>query len=309
MENKRLFNGIAHSLAALLIAILLSVCVLFGFYGCGGKEDELGTQDGQTTENGMSGDSETSTLPNIDIPENPDEPETPGETTDEEEKPTTPTEPEPPQVKTDTLVCSSVNGLSVRSGPGTSYTKLGSMDKGDMLSFISLSDGWYKVNYRNSVAYVSAAYLSEVSFAVGSQTVEKVIDEGKKLLGTPYVYGAQRYHYGSGNINSAFDINEFDCSSLMQYIFKIGADVNLNTTTRTQSTQGTAVDKSDIRRGDLLFFTNASRKDNVGVERIGHVALYLGDNYILHTASDFAVIEQISTQRWSYYICARRVVA
>ena len=44
-----------------------------------------------------------------------------------------------------------------------------------------------------------------------------------------------------------------------------------------------------------------------GVERIGHVALYLGDNYILHTASDYAVIEQISSTRWGYYIEARRV--
>ena len=56
-----------------------------------------------------------------------------------------------------------------------------------------------------------------------------------------------------------------------------------------------------------MFFTNATRKDKVGIERIGHVALYLGDNYILHTASDYAKIEQISQARWSYYITSRRV--
>lgn len=44
------------------------------------------------------------------------------------------------------------------------------------------------------------------------------------------------------------------------------------------------------------------------VERIGHVGIYLGKNYILHTASDYAVIEPISSFRWSYYILSKRVV-
>ena len=57
----------------------------------------------------------------------------------------------------------------------------------------------------------------------------------------------------------------------------------------------------------MIFFTNAQRYNKTGVERIGHVALYLGDNYILHTASDYAVIEQISAQRWRYYIETRRL--
>ena len=37
-----------------------------------------------------------------------------------------------------------------------------------------------------------------------------------------------------------------------------------------------------------------------------YIALYLGKNYILHTASDYAKIEQISAQRWKYYLSARR---
>ena len=80
----------------------------------------------------------------------------------------------------------------------------------------------------------------------------------------------------------------------------------LDVNTRTQVKQGVKV--SEIKRGDLMFFTNASRYYNTGLERIGHVALYLGGNYILHTASDYAKIEQISSTRWGYYICARRMV-
>ena len=93
----------------------------------------------------------------------------------------------------------------------------------------------------------------------------------------------------------------------MQFMFYKGANVLLNMNTRTQVSQGKAV-TDELKRGDLMFFTNASRKNNTGLERVGHVALYLGDNYILHTASDYAKIEQISSTRWSYYICARRMV-
>ena len=144
--------------------------------------------------------------------------------------------------------------------------------------------------------------------ASDNEDIERVIAEGAKLLGTPYVYGAVRLHDGKGKMLSGFSVNAFDCSSLMQYIFYKGADKLLQVNTRTQIYQGTTVSKSKLKRGDLIFFTNASRKNNSGIERVGHVAMYLGDNYILHTASDYAKIEQISTTRWSYYIQAQRMI-
>ncbi|MGN0805404.1 MAG: C40 family peptidase [Candidatus Coproplasma sp.] len=144
--------------------------------------------------------------------------------------------------------------------------------------------------------------------ASSDSLIEAVILEGGKCLGVPYVYGATRYLDENGKRISSFNSMQFDCSSLMQYIFKLGAGVNLKLNTRTQIYQGTTVKKSEIQRGDLLFFTNDARKNNVGIERVGHVALYLGDNYILHTSSDYARIEQISTKRWSYYIQAQRIL-
>ncbi len=116
-----------------------------------------------------------------------------------------------------------------------------------------------------------------------------------------------RYHDGDGKLLKNFTTSAFDCSSLMQYIFFTGAHVKLQLTTRTQIYQGKTVTKSQLKRGDLMFFTNESRKDKVGVERVGHVALYLGDNWILHTASDYAKIEQISAKRWSYFIQGQRI--
>ena len=65
--------------------------------------------------------------------------------------------------------------------------------------------------------------------------------------------------------------------------------------------------KNNVKTTEI-YFTNEERQYKTGVERVGHVAIYLGDNYILHTASDYARIEKMSQKRWSYYIEARRFV-
>lgn len=203
-------------------------------------------------------------------------------------------------------VRSKTDGLNVRQSASTASAVLGQLDKGDMVAYLGEENGWYKTYFRNRTAYVSAkeSYTDLYVMEKASDETEAVISVGLKLLGTPYVYGATRYHNGNGKKLDGFSVDAFDCSSLMQYMFYMGADINLNLTTRTQIAQGTKV--SDLKRGDLMFFTNASRKDKTGIERVGHVALYLGDNYILHTASDHAVIEEISATRWSYFIQANR---
>lgn len=219
--------------------------------------------------------------------------------------------PEPtPEIPVSRYVKVLTNGLNVRKGAGTQYASLGTVQDEILLKFLAKEGSWYKTYFRGSIAYVSAnaQYTSISTLEAGKTAVENVIEEGLKYMGVPYVYGATRYHDGNGNLLKGFTAGKFDCSSLMQYIFYKGAGVLLNVTTRTQISQGKEVKKSEIKRGDLLFFTNATRKDYVGIERVGHVALYLGDNFILHTASDYAKVEQISALRWSYYISARRVL-
>ena len=258
--------------------------------------------------------------PQPDLPELPDQPENseppiepPASLPDESpappapEAPVLPPEPEVPQEAV--YVRAKVNGLNLRSGPGTKYSVVGNINKGDMVTYIAEENGWYTTMYKNKKAYLSSgdSFTETISMPLHENSaIENVIQEGLKLLGFPYVYGAIRLHDGSGKKLSNFDSTKYDCSSLMQYIYYYGADINLNMTTRTQVKQGTYVQKSKIKRGDLIFFTNSQRYYNTGVERIGHVALYLGNNYILHTASDYAVIEEISSTRWSYYIETRR---
>lgn len=205
-----------------------------------------------------------------------------------------------------TVTADSVN---IRSGAGTGYSVRGQAEKSTLYRFTENSDGWYKTGYRNKDGYISGKYCTLINMpSSDNELIEAVIEEGCKLLGTPYVYGAVRLHDGRGNFYKSFTTDEFDCSSLMQYIFYKGAGKLLDVNTRTQVYHGTTVDRSQLKRGDLMFFTNAQRKNNKGVERIGHVALYLGDNYILHTASDYAKIEQISSTRWSYFIQGQRIL-
>ena len=138
------------------------------------------------------------------------------------------------------------------------------------------------------------------------ERTEDVLAEGYKLIGVPYVYGAVRLHDGKGNFLKGFTAQKFDCSSLVQYVFYQGAGKVLDVTTRTQVKQGKYVARSALQRGDCIFFTNEERQYKTGVEHIGHVAIYLGDDYILHTASDYARIEKMTAKRWSFYVEARR---
>ena len=203
---------------------------------------------------------------------------------------------------------SNTNGLRIRSGAGTAFSAIGTLDKNDAVLIIDEENEFYKTIYKEKTAFISKSYCSVMEFDTASEKREKAIDFGCTLLGYPYVWGSQRYHWGNGKLNTAFKNGEFDCSAFVQYVFYKSNGTILDVTTRKQVYNGTEVEKENLSRGDLMFFTNQSRQYKTGNERIGHVAIYLGNNYILHTATDHAVIEPISQTRWNYYITARRVI-
>ncbi len=222
---------------------------------------------------------------------------------------TTPPTDETPTTAKATYIRCTGDSVNLREGAGTNFSVIGSAQKGTMYAIIGKTGDWYKLYYRNKTVYISAAYVSVVTMdKTDNDEVEQVLLEGYKLLGVPYVYGAVRYHDGKGNLLKGFNAQKFDCSSLVQYAFYKGAKKLLNTTTRTQVKQGKYVSKSNLRRGDCIYFTNEDRQYNTGVERVGHVAIYLGNDYILHTSSDYARIEKMTATRWSFYIEARRFV-
>ena len=214
--------------------------------------------------------------------------------------------PAPAEEKTQYVRCTGSN-VNIRAGAGTDFAILGSAEKDTVYAVIGKIGNWYKTYYKGKTAYIYASYVSVFSLKKSeNKKAEAVLSEGYKLIGVPYVYGAVRLHDGKGNLLKGFSAQAFDCSSLVQYVFYKGASKNLQTTTRTQVTQGKYVSKANLQRGDCIYFTNEERQYKTGIERVGHVAIYLGNNYILHTASDYARIEKLSDKRWSFYVEARR---
>jgi cell wall-associated NlpC family hydrolase len=100
--------------------------------------------------------------------------------------------------------------------------------------------------------------------------IEKVIKIAKGLIGKKYKYGAKP--------EEAPEF--FDCSSFIQYVFKqIG--INLPRSSIEQIEHGKFVKR--LRKGDLVFFRG--KKFHVNEkwpEGVGHVALYIGNNKVIH---------------------------
>lgn len=74
--------------------------------------------------------------------------------------------------------------LNVRSGAGTSYKKIGSLSKGAKVEIVSkLSNGWYKIKYKNTYGYVSGSYVKLDSQQPQPGEDEKIIATGKTTAG------------------------------------------------------------------------------------------------------------------------------
>jgi len=138
------------------------------------------------------------------------------------------------------------------------------------------------------------AHTPKASAASATSTVkaDKIITLGKKYLGVKYRLGAPS---GSTGV--------FDCSSFTQYIFgKYG--VKLPRVSSAQATKGKTVAKANLKKGDLVFFKSSNSS------KIGHVAVYIGNNKILHTYGKPGVtITSLSASYWkSHYKTAKRVL-
>jgi cell wall-associated NlpC family hydrolase len=274
------------------LAAFLAALTLLPLAACGNDLPE--------TDQGDSSSASTP-LPPAEEPEIDEEENNPSEEETTPEK-----EPEPVPAVDEYFRCTADN-VNLRAGAGTSYAIVGSAEKNTSYAIIGKTGNWYKTYYRGKIAYFYAEYAAVFSIEQSeNERVEEVLDYAYATIGVPYVYGAVRLHDGKGNFLKGFTAQKFDCSSLVQYAFYYGADELLDVTTRTQFVQGEKIKKSELSRGDCMYFTNDERRNRTGIERVGHVAIYLGNDYILHTASDYARIEKMTAKRWNYYIEARR---
>lgn len=118
-----------------------------------------------------------------------------------------------------------------------------------------------------------------------------IINHGNSFLGTPYLFGAR---YGR--------TDRFDCSSFVKYIYR--NYITLPRVSKDQAKVGKWVSKSNLRRGDLVFFDTSSSRPG-----IDHVAVYAGNGRLLHALPKGGVQYSKMNSYWNKrYVTARRVL-
>ncbi|SFM19790.1 Cell wall-associated hydrolase, NlpC family [Paenibacillus sp. 1_12] len=101
--------------------------------------------------------------------------------------------------------------------------------------------------------------------------VNQLIAKAESYIGVKYLFGAPPYPQSA----------KFDCSTFTRYIYgRYG--IPLGRTARAQAAEGTSVSRKQLRKGDLLFFYVPGRfRSN---KTVGHVAIYMGNNRVIHAS-------------------------
>ncbi|MBU3186659.1 phage tail tape measure protein [Clostridium estertheticum] len=123
--------------------------------------------------------------------------------------------------------------------------------------------------------------------AVATSSGNAIVEQAKKYLGTPYVWGGE-------------STKGFDCSGLVQYVYKqLGKDIGR--TTYDQVKEGTKVEKKDLKPGDVVFFGDPSAPH--------HEAIYAGDGNIIQAPQTGDVVKISKLSDRNDYATARRMMA
>jgi murein DD-endopeptidase len=105
------------------------------------------------------------------------------------------------------------------------------------------------------------------------------------------------YHYGGNSPQKGFD-----CSGLVQYSYG-QAGVRLPRSTSDLRRLSRGISRSNLRRGDLLFFNQEGKRSS-------HVAIYLGNDRFIHAPSSGKLVNiaNFASDYWQkHFEEARRV--
>ena len=131
--------------------------------------------------------------------------------------------------------------------------------------------------------------------AENDRMLNDLLCEARKHIGKPYRHGSK-------------GPKAFDCSGFSSYVYR-QFGISLSPASRMQYTQGEKVDRKELRKGDLVFFTSRSSCRNVG-----HVGIVVeADNKtgafsFIHASIRGVKIDNCEGYYAGRYIGARRVV-
>ena len=118
---------------------------------------------------------------------------------------------------------------------------------------------------------------------------KQIVSTAKSFMGVPYVFG--------GTTPSGFD-----CSGLLQYVFKMNG-LTIPRLADEQYNLGKSAKINQLVAGDLVFFTTYTAG-------VSHCGIYVGDRKFLHASSSRGVIiDSLDNEYWSTrFVGARKVV-
>lgn len=128
-----------------------------------------------------------------------------------------------------------------------------------------------------------------------SAMIADLLKEANTHIGKPY-------HHGSKGPKA------FDCSGFSSYVYR-QFGYNLSPSSRTQYTQGVKVERNDLQKGDLVFFTSRSSGKNVG-----HVGIVVsadnstGKFKFIHASIRGVKVSDFDGYYVPRYIGARRII-
>lgn len=187
--------------------------------------------------------------------------------------------------------------VNLRESASLTAKVLTVLPQGNPVEVEGIEYDWVRVKLGNGLqGWVNQKYITTDTEIIESR--ERFLSKAAKITGLALKYLGFKYRYGGASPYG------FDCSGFTMFIYaQFGWKLPHNAA--AQMELGTAVSKTDLLPGDLVFFKTLNS------HKINHVGIYLGNGDFIHAASGAGTIKVSTINRGYYqnkYCCARRLV-